>query len=502
MDIMRVIFPFGEAFKEVTSRWVKLTYENPNVLRRLQQGMMGARSEGAGETFAPLTGIPAKKGQGLFYKDQFGQEVLGIPGGAFLTKQTMGIPIPLKGSVQGLNLVGQGIPGTSPLLQIPMSYIIPDKPSWDWFRNMVFPVGIPKGAGLIDKVTRSFVPSSILKIHDAVFNNPDQDRVYASTVKDVAAYLLSTGKYDVQGQNAEDEINRLLEDAKSGAQTFSIVRGLGQFTMPTAPSPEWLAYDKHGRLTLMWAMRDWYQKRVDGDKKKGTQGVGYEQAGQDFLDRFGLDNILLTQPKSKALIPGAPITTDAHAWVREHPDLQKEYPTTYGLFAPSTGEFDNDAYQAQFERGERVDLTAKDMIHLANKRLASLVYNRFKTQLGPQFTKPEEDALRDLRAQLTLEFPGFAEDPIPFARTEITINELTRAAQDPRLAKTDAGKALNEYLDARDKAKLFYPAGFSSQKAAVARLTLRNKGEQLVDKYPSFQPMWDSVFNTEVRKVL
>jgi hypothetical protein len=383
-----------------------------------------------------------------------------------------------------------------------MSYIIPDKPGWDWFKNMVMPMGTPKGEGFLGKALRSFEPTIVQKIHDAVFLGPEQDRVFASSVKDATAYLLSTHQYDVQGPNAPDEINRLLADAKGAATMLSFVRGIGGATMPTAPSPEWTAFDKRGNLTLMWGMRQWYQDRVDGNKKKGIVGVGYEQAGEDFLNRFGIDNILLTQPKSKALIPAAPITVDGHAWTRDHPDIQRDYPTAYGLFAPSKGEFDNDAYQAQFEHGERTDITSKDMIHMANKRLASLLYNRMKSQLGPKFTKVEEDALRDLRHQYTIEFPGYGEDPIPFARREITINELTRAADDPRLMHTEAGVALNKYLWTRQMALARFPAGFNSNAAMGTRMQLRLAGEELVDKYPSFQPMWDSVFMGEVKKVM
>jgi len=64
MDAARVVFPFGEAWKEVLTRWLGrdgLIANNPAVIRRAQQGFQGAR----GEEFGDLMGAP--DGEGFFW---------------------------------------------------------------------------------------------------------------------------------------------------------------------------------------------------------------------------------------------------------------------------------------------------------------------------------------------------------------------------------------------------------------------------------------------------
>jgi hypothetical protein len=502
-DMTRTIFPFGEAFKEVATRWMKLTYENPRVFRRVQQGLTAARSEGS-SIINKVQGIPQpldKAGNptgGFFYKDQYGQESFAFPGSAALTQAVFGAPIPLKGSVQGLNIVGTGLPGVGPIVQLPMAYLIPDKPEWDWFRSKVFPFGDPKGQGFIGKAAQSLVPGWAQKIEGAIFGNPDFDRTYASSVIDMARYLESTGDYKLIGPNAQSEVTRLLDDAKRNAKQLAIIRGIGQSSLPTSPSPEWLVHDKNGKLTMQFALADWYRRQLE------LPGMDYQKVGEAFLNRFGKDNFLVTQGKSKALIPGS-VTSATFDWERNNPDMKGKFPHVYALFAPISedNKLDQRAYEAQFDKGERQALTPEQAIRLANGRLATMVYSKLHDSLGPKIDANEEYALRKLRQTLTMEFPGYGEKPIDFTRSEILINELTRAKNDPTLRKTDAGKALRIYLGFRDTAQKAVErqggASFTtSQATAGIRHNLNAIGEELIRRYPSFQPMWDSVFKLEV----
>ncbi len=94
----------------------------------------------------------------------------------------------------------------------------------------------------------------------------------------------------------------------------------------------------------------------------------------DFLNKFGVNNILLAQGESQTTVPAAPYTQDAANWYRDHPDLVAKYPLTSGLFAPTTGSMNSAAYQAQFARGQRKQLTPEEMTRLANARLGNFLY--------------------------------------------------------------------------------------------------------------------------------
>jgi hypothetical protein len=501
MDMLRLLFPFGEAFKEVVSRWMKLTWANKAVLRRLEQGIFAARQEDSNAIYS-AAGIPdvpvdvtdpTQGMQGLWQKDQFGQEVFMYPGSNLLTNALFDVPIPLKGSVSGLNLIGNGLPGVGPMVQFPAAWLMGNKPSTDTVRQMIFPVGQPSPGDLF--------PGWIQKGWKAIFGNPNSDRIFGSTVGDVAKYLVSTGDYDLEGPNATEEMSRLMDDAVKGARGTYIIRSLGQFTLPSSPSPNWVAYDKKGNLTMLWAMLDWYHKKAE------DPNIGYEEAFNMFLDRFGTKNFFAPQPKSAAIVPGAPITADEYKWARENPQFKDRYPKTYGLFAPPDpeGEMDSEAYEANFEQGERIPLTPERMIRLANARLANKVYEEAKLTFGKTITESEETALRELRTELQREFPGYKDDPINFTRKEVLIAELENAVDDPDLKSNEATKALKEYLEIRQitLARL-ERQGLASFKAKAASSNSRMLwfyGEDLVDKYPAFQRMWDSVFKGELQEM-
>jgi hypothetical protein len=72
--------------------------QNPQTVRRLQQGIEELRSSDLGAFF----GQPA--GQGFFHKDQYGQEVFTVPGSEWATQALTGVPVPLVGNVQGLSV--------------------------------------------------------------------------------------------------------------------------------------------------------------------------------------------------------------------------------------------------------------------------------------------------------------------------------------------------------------------------------------------------------------
>ncbi len=71
-DVMRLVFPFGEAWKEIVTAWTTILRQNPQVIRRFQQGLEGVRAPsllGEVET-EPGTG------EGFFHPDpQTGEEV-------------------------------------------------------------------------------------------------------------------------------------------------------------------------------------------------------------------------------------------------------------------------------------------------------------------------------------------------------------------------------------------------------------------------------------------
>lgn len=211
-DAMRLVFPFGEAWKEVITRWARIAAERPQVARRFQQTIDGAR------------------GSGFFHVDPNGDEVFTYPGSEWITDKMLGVPVPLTGRVAGLSLMTDVMPGVGPVVQIPAAYLLPATPSTDAVRKLIFPFQSPDvGTGVLE----SFAPAWVQKFLAAI-GKGDQ-RLFANTTTQLMKYLASTGDYDT---STVEGMQQLADDAKSAAQTLYVIRMAGQFAAPTAPAPE------------------------------------------------------------------------------------------------------------------------------------------------------------------------------------------------------------------------------------------------------------------------
>lgn len=469
-DQVRLLIPFAEAFKEQVTRWSKIVTDNPRTLRRAQQAVEGAR------------------GAGWFFTDTNGEESFRYPGTAFLSEHLLGVRVPLTGRVQGLSLAGNLLPGFGPVVQIPAAQLIPNKPEADWVREIFLPFGEPDMEG---GFSESFLPAWAKRFHTAlVKNDPETDRLFANSVMDLAAYMVSTGDYSTDSPEAVD---RLMTDATRKAKGLFALRGFAQFFAPSAPSPEFLAADKDGNLMAARKLTEIYAE---------LQAEDYETATQRFLDAYGEGALLLMQPKTKG---GARPTDVLDRWVRENPGLRDKYPTVYGWFGPQGGDFSMDFYSRQIRSGEREAVTPNEAVALANHRVAAMAYRQAKDQVDGRTDLPARQWLAKIRGQLLEQYPGYEPMPRDLGKTDRTIRELAHAAKDPKLAATDAGQGITAYLKARAMAakastdELGLTSGFGKAKRArYLRDYLRNVADEIAKEHPDFAEVWDLVLSREL----
>lgn len=470
-DITRIIFPFAEAWREIMTTWARLGTQNPQIIRRGQQLVEGAR------------------GAGFFYTDpQTGEEVFAYPGTEWLNEQVTGVPTPFVGSVQGLNMAGSSIfPALGPVLQIPASKIIPNKPDWKWAREFAMPFGEPD---MSQGVMESQLPAWAKKLQKW-FSDPESDRVFANTVIDTARYLVSTGEYSTGSQ---EELDRLMVDATRKARYLYVMRGLVQFGAPTAPRPVAVA-EVDGKTVVAQTLLDDFQKMQKED---------YDSAVGRFLDKYGEDALLYMQGKTKSLVGKLPMDQEGIDWVRENPKIAKKYPLAFGFFAPTGGEFSFDAYNQYLDEGKIHPLTPEENAKLANSTVAWMIYRQAKAKVGN--SKEEAAWLRDVKAALEEEYPGFGETlMIPQkAKPEEVVKQLEKAANDPALADTDTAKALKLYFKARSQAMASAKAaGLASftkaDKAAPVREWLRQVAAAIDEEYPGFSEVFDRGLAPEMK---
>lgn len=476
-DATRLVFPFGEAWKEILTTWARIGTQKPQAIRRIHQGVEGAR------------------GAGFFYQDPTtGEEMFAYPGTEFVNDKLLGVPVPLEGRVQGLNLFsGSVIPGFGPVVQWPASQFIPDTPDWDWMRKVVIPYGEVDAEG---GIVESFLPAWVNRFRTMDgSSDPDLQRMWNSTIGDVARYLMSTGEYST---NSEQEISRLLDDATEKAKWLYFIRGAAAFGAPSAPSWEFKVRDDDGRLAVASVLAKRYREI--------EQKVGPEDALVQFIEEHGVENLLLVQPKSMLLTAGLPPTKEAGDWARKNKWARENHPDVYGFFAPRTSdEFDIVAYSRQYDTGERETLTTEQQIRLANNRVASAVYDQLKKSVGESPSKKQREWLRGQKQKLKEVFPGFDTNVVGVSQKadrEQKIAAIQEALKDKRLARTETGRLAAAYLAAREQAyasaKKRGLVTLQGEKAEPLREWLASGGSKLAQRDPGFADMWEQVFESEV----
>lgn len=471
-DTFRLLFPFGEAWREVLTRWARIGAENPRVVRRGQQLITGAR------------------GSGFFHKDVNGEEVFTYPWSRQISNSLIGMPIDLSGRAAGLSLMTEVLPGVGPVVQIPAAAILPDTPDWDFARQFISPYGEQDYS---NGILESFLPGYARNIRQ--FFQQGDERLFANTVGATMDYLASTGEYDMTD---EADVRKLKDEATELARNVYLLRGIVQFGAPTAPQPEFLVKDPDGDLDVARVVLQDFYKMQEQD---------YDGAVGEFLDRYGKDLFLLTQGKSFSISPKLPVTKESADWERAHADLVNTYDKVWGLFAPQgdSEDFDYQAYTRQFERGDRVSLTPEQRLSLAQARVGRHLYDVAEARLGDDPSTADREWLAAVRERIREEYPGFGQmvPGLPArADTGQVVRQLTLASADPRLADTQQARAARLYIQAREQALAFAREvgvkTLEAQAAEPAREWLRNVGMAIQRKYPGFEEMFDVVFSREV----
>ncbi len=509
MDAARLVFPFGEAWSEVLTRWFGrngIIRNNPKVIRRFQQTIQAARGEDFGQV---MTGEPG----GFFTTNEFGEEVFTIPGSKLLTDKLLGVPVPMTGNVQGLSMFGTIMPGLGPVIQMPVAALIENKPGPQAVKKLfgllettelpvlnqtikeqIVPFGSPVALDQGEALNvYNFLPAWMRTGLNAFFNDDvGATQTYGNTVLSMAAYLRSTGRYG----NSKADQQQLMEDAAFEARNFTIIKALVQSTAPASPSPDWLL-EANGREVRARALGEEYQKLKKDD---------FATADQTFYERYGADVLAAVQSKTRGAVYGVPTTREGANWVMQHPGIEDQLPNTYGFFAPQgdPDDFDTTLYQAQVQAGQRQILNLEQYTRVMSDAKADLLYHRAQDMAGDDHSAPMQAWLRDVRERIHEQYPRWQDESGLFGKadTETLVRELYEAADNPTIRDTEAGKGLALYLQARDQAmdeaESRGRAGFAtSQDTEDLRSWLNDVAGRIIDKYPAFATTWEFVLSRE-----
>lgn len=476
-DIMRILIPFGVAYREVTGTYLRLLAEDPTRIRRAQLIYSGA------EKFDP-----DNDGQGFFYKDPTtGENVFNFPFSGDLTKLLTGVEAPLQGGVKRLSLGLQVIPSLGPVGQIAASELIPDSPKFD----DVVGVLLPYGRGSFNAM-----PSWAGKIRSALRDDPSKlESIYANTYVDTLRALSASGDYDLDDEQSKAN---LMADAKSKAKILTALRGFAQFVGPTSPSLEYVVKTKSGDVYASAMVQEFYRLQNDN----------YDTAVPEFIKLFGDDAILYLSSKSKSVAGGLEASEQFGDWERNNENLLEQFPAVAGYLAPGGDDFSFEVWDRQLRKGRRERLSDSEIIKQAEYRMGASIYRSYRTQVGAYPTAEQRAWLGNIRQQVSKRYPGFPVTPVfTVGEFESKLSDMRRLIQLPQLENNGVAKSISTYLDYRDKAVQQYVSaggkegGFdTSKKAEPLRDYLVSIGQALIQQNPDFARVWDRELSSEVDK--
>ena len=210
--------------------------------------------------------------------------------------------------------------------------------------------------------------------------------------------------------------------------------------------------------------------------------------------------VLYVGSKSRALKDGLEATREFGAWERDNRDVIKQYEKVGTYFAPMGSEYNYSVWERQLQEGSRERLSDKELIDLAQKRVASAKYRAMRLMFPANPNEKQRSILATYRAQLHQEYPGFPIRPeYEVGKFVNSIEELKDAVYDSRLQDNPITRPLREYLELREKLSATKGGlSFASAKKKTERSKLFLFGESLAKQNPEFDRIWTRLLSQEV----
>ena len=477
-DAMRIVAPFGPAWREIIGTYSHLFRENKlGSFRSTTRLFHGAKNAD-----------PDNDGRGFFYKDPITNALTFLfPASGLLARATTGLDASLKAPAARLSQGLQVIPALGPFAQFAASYLLPNTPATKDIVELLLPYGRKA------PTKETLLPGWFNKALQAL--NADETKlgtVYANTYAETLLALSTQGKYDMSDS---DQVKLLQQDAKGKARWLTGFRALSQLLGPTAGATEFKVTTKDGDIYASELTKQFY----------ALQTKDYDTAVQTFLDQFGDEVSLYVSSKSQANLKGLEATEQFGNWENANGDLFKEFPEVAAYLAPAGDDFSYAVWERQILTGKRERLTDKEMIDLAQNRIGSAKYRWAKKQIGQFPDEKGRELLKRYRAALHDELPGFplvAEFKV--GAFPNNVEKMKEMVNDPRVADNEIAQTIKTYIEYRDVYKKVALAQFGSDDIGQSKQTqfmrdgLANIGEMLILQNAEFARVWQRFFSFEV----
>ncbi len=330
-DLFSKYIPFPEIWAEVFQSWGKLITENPQKFNRARITVDNGTEAKPWDSENGFLEKDPSTGKLMFnYVDVFNILTLGsfkalgsiirasgvkenLPDAITSPYQTAvfgesledeGIRATAPGYASGLNLIAQNgfAPGFGPVVTFPM-------------RIFLNAIGAPQSARkfFLGEFESSGQLSDQLPAWGKKFltweGSPDTDlqNAFATTAMDLYSSYVLAGLVD---QSDQLEVNKFIDRALEQARNVYVIRGMAQFSLPTAVQPRIEIEDKNGEWWGTQVLVNKYQEMLI---KNGYDNFATQE---EFIEKFGINPIPLKQASSYK-IGKQPVKENAFFWWQE-----------------------------------------------------------------------------------------------------------------------------------------------------------------------------------------
>lgn len=504
-----ILFPFMQSWVNASRVYLTQTVRNPkraaNALRLLQT----ANSPESGVIYDIMPGVnrdddPAKP---LFWVDDMGNRQVSIP--------MLGYPVHLIDSALAKVLGGESNPNFQPYLNLrvdrwnPMNFGEP-------LPGVGPAVTIPARA--IDSVTpiqqdlkkwvlameptdstqkKDFLESNMPWWLKAVF--PTDEDIAAQKGNAMAALIANNPeKYlDVDGFVKEEALPQLTRDSEELAK--SLVRGnlwrAAVFRGGTSISRT--VTDSKGQVIPLGTLSEEFDQVV---QESGSIQAGYAH----LVDKYGPQGLSFLVGNRESV---AQATDEGYQFAKDNPELFDQTYDVLGYFFPASDISGDPVMRLRSPEYQRL-LTEAGKGRMKTPEQWASDYNRLlkgvrdlrleQKFINGEITETQYEAEKNVIAK---EYGLAAQTGFNTSHREKIHLQLKTALNNPTLAATPTGQALQQYMTTYDAVKATAEGGsLTGEGDAQRRAYLLQEGERLCQAVPEFIPVWRGQLLWEVDK--
>jgi hypothetical protein len=505
-----LLFGFFDAWVEQWSVWMRIMATQPSALEKVRLSQQGLENTGV-----------------LYTDEDTGEQGIAIP----FSKEVysfLGLNAQERIRTKNLSLLGSAVPGFFGVGAMVMDSTLPNNQAFQSLRATVFPFGDPQSRSkiadyLLPAWGQGFaaaIASRGGKTGTDFFDNLQQlastetnDSIRATTVNAVLTNIASNKRGIPLTAEERDAI---INDAVAKTDYLLAIKALGRIFLPGASYTKYFTEIGAENVTQGQVLDDFSKMQEEARKNGGS----YTDAVVALFNKYG-DGAWVFLAGGTQAAPGLQVTKEYAKWQLANPGLVDKYPLVAGWLGPQTGEYDPAAYRAQSSSGLRKPRDIEQRQERALNNLAWAQYNHYKDQLvdiGAKqgFTEQQVKRSENFKAmvkaksdELKTQFPMWnpAATSGELERELVNqIRQIEKMVKDPAVLKLDGGKALQQYWDFRKRSidlatsqdpSLANDSWRKAKNAGAMRAQLTRIGEQLVDTYPDFAPLWENILSRE-----